>query len=246
MTDTTAVRTLVLAELARVHDQQPLLRALLVTRQPGIGFLTVEAAKVQDDLLRTERRDRYAHARDGVTVPGHAPAPLSVSPLSLIGEWRDLLLDTHRFLTEHHVRAGLTETRHVSRGCTDQELYATLTARLTASGLARTSYLTRLHRDLVDLGDRGTRCIEGTQIKAMPDLCPWCGLQTLVADLDTGVITCQQDRDTGQYQWCICSDSYCPCQTSHHRHTWHRNHKAHKTTSWQGLGRAINTQETNR
>lgn len=242
---TTDALTLVLAELGHVQQQQPLLRTLLDTHQAGIGFLTVEAAKVQDDLLRTERHDRLAHARDGLTVPGHAPAPVSVSPLSLMGEWRDLLLDTHRFLSEHAARAGIVDAFASDDATTDDELADALTTRLVVLGFKRTSYLNRLHRDLVSLGDRGARCIDGTQIKAMPDPCPWCGLNTLVADLTNGVITCGTDAATGIRQWCICSDSYCPCHTNHrHRHTWVRDHKPHKTTSWQGLRRAINTQES--
>ncbi|MET1062464.1 MAG: hypothetical protein ABWX71_06175, partial [Aeromicrobium sp.] len=90
--------------------------------------------------------------------------------------------------------------------------------------------------------ERVTRCIDGNQVKAMPDPCPWCGHHTLVANLTRGVITCDRDPHTGEHEPCVCSDSYCQCKTKPrtHRHTWQRDDPAHKGSSWEGLRRAIN------
>lgn len=236
--------TLVVAELAAIRADLPALRMLVDTRQAGLGFLSVEAAKVQDDLIRQERRDRYAHARDRISVTGVTPAPGSISAFSLLAEWTSLLTEIERFLAERLRSAGLCHLAlrpgHVDL---DDTTRYTRVLELLA-GCRRTRWLERLHSDLVDLHDRITRCVDGTQIKAMPDPCPWCGHHTLVADLTAGVITCSRDPHTGNLEPCVCSDSYCGCKTpSRDRHTWRRDKKAHKTTSWHGLRRAINAQE---
>lgn len=240
-THSTDLRTLVLTELAHLRTQANNLADLIDTRRPTTGYLTVEAAKAQDDLLRTERTDRARHAREGTIPTAVVAAPGSISAFSLRSEWHALLADTERSIATRLLRAGIchTSSRPTTNTSTDQlcdrveELLAVTT---------RPTYLERLHRDLVDLSTRITRFVEAAQIKALPDPCPWCGHLTLVADITNGVITCGPDRDTGITQWCICSDSYCDCQTASwtYRHTWHRDHKAHKGTSWQGLRRAIN------
>lgn len=241
---TVPVIALIAAEMAAIRVELPALRALVDTHQAGLGFLSVEAAKVQDDLIRQERADRVQHARDRVTVTGITPAPGSINAISLLAEWSLLLYDADRFLTERLEAAGvcvITAPRDVDAYALNDLLRYTRVLELLR-GCRRSSWLRRFHADVVDLRTRITRCIDGNQVKAMPDPCPWCHLPTLVADLTAGVITCSRDPHTGQYQPCICSDSYCACKTpGRSRHTWHRDHKAHKTTSWQGLRRAINT-----
>lgn len=241
--DTTSL-ALVVAELAGIRADLPSLRQLVDTRQAGLGFLSVEAAKVQDDLIRQERRDRYAHARDRISVTGVTPAPGSINAFSLLAEWTALLTEAERFLVARLQAAGLCHlaTRPGRHDLDDTTRYTRVLDLL--AGCRRTSWLDRLHTDLVDLHGRITRCVDGTQVKAMPDPCPWCGHHTLVADLTAGVITCSRDPHTGNHEPCVCSDSYCACKTTRaHRHTWRRDDKAHKTTSWQGLRRAINAQE---
>jgi hypothetical protein len=236
--------TLVVAELAAIREQLPALRALVDTRQAGLGFLSVEAAKVQDDLIRQERRDRARHAQDGIKVTGVTAAPGSINAFSLLAEWTSTLVEIERFLVERLTFAGLCHlaTRPGTRDLDDTARYTRVLDLL--AGCRRTRWLNRLHGDLVNLHDRVTRCIDGTQVKAMPDPCPWCGHHTLVADLTAGVITCGRDPHTGNHEPCICSDTYCACKTTaRHRHTWRRDEKAHKHTSWQGLRRAINAQE---
>lgn len=236
--------TLVVTELAGIRGDLASLRVLVDTRQAGLGFLSVEAAKVQDDLIRQERRDRVQHARDRISVTGITPAPGSINAFSLLAEWTATLTEVERFLVERLTFAGLCHlaTRPGAHDLDDTTRYTRVLELL--AGCRRTRYLHRLHSDLVDLHGRITRCIDGTQVKAMPDPCPWCGHHTLVADLTAGVITCGRDPHTGNHEPCICSDTYCACKTTaRHRHTWRRDEKAHKHTSWQGLRRAINAQE---
>ena len=236
------LRTLVVAELAGVREDLRLVRTLVSTRQATLGFLSVEAAKVQDDLIRDERADRVQHARDGIKVSGQTPAPGSINAFSLLAEWEDLLGDVERSVTARLLRARVC---HISSrpGAGDTEeaaRYARVVELVRV--LSRDTYLRRVHADLVDLHARVTRCIDGNQVKAMPDPCPWCGHHTLVANLTTGVITCDRDPHTGEHETCLCSDSYCPCKTKprSHRHTWQRDDPAHKGSSWEGLRRAIN------
>ena len=236
--------TLVVTELAAIREQIPALRVLVDTRQAGLGFLSVEAAKVQDDLIRQERRDRARHAQDGIKVTGVTAAPGSINAFSLLAEWTSTLVEVERFLVQRLTSAGLCHlsTRPGAHDLDDTTRYTRVLALL--AGCRRTRWLNRLHTDLVNLHDRVTRCIDGTQVKAMPDPCPWCGHMTLVADLTAGVITCGRDPHTGNHEPCTCSDTYCACKTTaRHRHQWRRDEKAHKHTSWQGLRRAINARE---
>jgi hypothetical protein len=235
------LRTLVLLELHTLHDDLRLVRPLIVTRQATLGFLSVEAAKVQDDLIRDERADRARHAREGIKVSGVVPAPGSINAFSLLAEWADLLADIERSTTARLQRAGVCHiTSRPGMADSDADRYSRVVELVSV--LSRDRYLRRVHADLVDLHARVTRCIDGNQVKAMPDPCPWCGLNTLVANLTTGVITCDRDPSTGEHETCICSDSYCLCRTKprEHRHTWQRDDKAHKASSWEGLRRAIN------
>jgi hypothetical protein len=239
--------TLVVTELAAIRAQLPALRALVDTRQAGLGFLSVEAAKVQDDLMRQERADRAQHARDGIKVSGVTPAPGSINAFSLLAEWTATLVEIERSVVTRLERSGvcLVLSRPGGQDLDDTTRYVRVMNHL--AGCRRTVWLNRVHSDLVSLHERVTRCIDGTQVKAMPDPCPWCGHMTLVADLTEGVITCGRDPHTGNHQPCVCSDSYCACKTTaRHRHTWRRDEKAHKHTSWQGLRRAINAREDNR
>lgn len=236
---------LVVTELAAIREQIPALRALVDTRQAGLGFLSVEAAKVQNDLRREERRDRARHAQEGIKVTGVVAAPGSINAFSLLAEWTATLTEIERSLVTRLERSGvcLVVSKPGGRDLTDVDRYTRALDHL--AGCRRTRWLDRLHGDLVNLHERITRCIDGTQVKAMPDPCPWCGHQTLVADLTAGVITCGRDPHTGEHEPCVCSDTYCTCKTKPraYRHTWRRDEKAHKNTSWQGLRRAINAQE---
>ena len=235
------LRTLVLAELHAIRVDLELVRPLIVTRQATLGFLSVEAAKVQDDLIRNERADRAQHARDGIKVSGQTPAPGSINAFSLLAEWDHLLGDIEHSTTARLQMAGVCHVAsRPGRDDTDEARYDRVVALLSV--LDRDRYLRRVHSDLVDLHARVTRCIDGNQVKAMPDPCPWCGLQTLVANLTLGVITCDRDPATGEHETCLCCDSYCLCKTKprEHRHTWQRADKAHKASSWEGLRRAIN------
>lgn len=241
------LRALVLAEFAGLRKDLGFVKAYLIdTREaPTLPFLSVEAAKVQDDLIRSERRDRYRNAIEGVKLSGVTPAPGSVAALSLLAEWEDLLADVERSITTRLLRARVCLIASRPAGPdTEAARYARVVELVNV--LNRDVYLRRVHTDLVDLHARVTRCVEGNQVKAMPDPCPWCGHHTLVADLNRGVITCDRDRHTGEHEPCVCTDSYCACKTKPrtHRHTWQRDDKAHKGSSWEGLRRSITARNT--
>ena len=243
--DASDLQALLLADLVAIDELIPVLRHLVDTRQAGLGFLSVEAGRVQDDLIRKERRDRVRHAQDRVTTTGVVPAPGSINAFSLLADWTFLLADIEQTVTRHLLRAGICHIRTRPTGTQPSDADRLRVAEELTRVTTRRPLLERLHRDATDLRDRIDRAIEGTQIKAMPDPCPWCHRHTLVADLTAGVITFGRDPDTGNYEPCSCSDSYCACKTTgRHRHTWHRDEKAHKTTSWQGLRSAINAQES--
>lgn len=239
------LRALVVAELAKVREELRLIRPLVTTRQATLGFLSVEAAKVQDDLIREERADRARHARDGVKVSGVVAAPGSINAFSLLAEWENLLADVERSITTRLLRARICLiTSRPAGPDTEAARYDRVVELIGV--LNRDTYLRRVHTDLVDLHSRVVRCIDGNQVKAMPDPCPWCGRHTLIANLTRGVITCDRDPHTGEHETCLCSDSYCPCKTKprSHRHTWQRADQAHKGSSWEGLRRAINARLT--
>lgn len=222
---------LVLAELARVHNLTGTIHALITTRQAGVGFLTVEAAHAMDDMIRTEKTDRYRHGVDGIKVAGNTPAPGSIAAFSLLAEWRQLLVDTENDTVK---RGGLTGLRVAAPDLDDSD-----TARVVrVSGLVATTthqpLLDRTHRDLVDLATRMSRCIDGNQLMAAPVRCPWCGRDTLVIDLGDGTATCGKDRKTGRLETCLCTHSWCPCTTTGTRHVWHRS-KGHQADGWQTL-----------
>lgn len=223
---------LVLAELARVHDLTGPLRDLVTTRQAGIGFLTVEAAAAMDDLLRTEKADRYRHRVDGIKVLGNAPSPGSIAAFSLLAEWRRLLVDTENDTVKRLERAtGLVGAAPTGRD-SDVDRFMRVAELLAAT--THRPLLGRVHRDLVDLATRMTRCIDGNQLMAAPVNCPWCRRNTLVIDLEAGTATCGRDRDTYRLEECLCTHSWCGCTTTGARHVWHRS-KGHQADGWQTL-----------
>lgn len=238
------LHVLIVAAIAHITTDLATVRQLLTAPQAGIGFLTVEAAKVQGDLIRAERRERHRMTKEGIVPTGEVPAPAAIAAYSLIAETDDLLNDIADRVTTRLARARVSSihTRPLGHDATTADR-ADRTALLVGH-LTRLPTLRRFHTELEDLHTRITRYIEGAYLLGMPDPCPWCHRHTLVADLNTGVITCGRDPDTGNHETCLCTDSYCPCHAAgRHRHTWHRDHRAHKTTSWQGLRRAINTTE---
>lgn len=240
-----ALRTLVLTELAGIRTDLQLIRPLVTTRQATLGFLSVEAAKVQDDLIREERRDRAQHARDGIKVSGVTPAPGSINAFSLLAEWEALLADVERSTTARLARIGLCHVASRPAGDDSETARYRRVVELVRV-LNRDVYLRRVHTDLVDLHARVTRCIDGNQVKALPDPCPWCGRKTLVVDMGAWVATCGRDPETGEFETCLCSDSYCDCKTKPrtYRHTWLQSEPRHKSTSLDGLARAINARIT--
>lgn len=224
------VTILVLTELARVHDLTGPLRDLVSTRQAGVGFLTVEAAKAMDDMIRTEREDRYRHRIDGIKVVGNTPAPGSIAAFSLLAEWRRFLTDTENDTTKHLDGLGL---REVATGPdTDTARVVRVAGLLEAT--THGPLLARVHRDLVDLAVRMVHCIDGNQLMAAPVACPWCGRDTLVIDLEDGTATCGRDRDTYRLEECLCTYSWCECTKTGARHVWYRS-KDHQADGWQTL-----------
>lgn len=216
-TDTAA---LVLAELARVHDLTGPLRDLVTTRQTAVNYLSVEAAKAQDDLIRAEKAARYRTAVEGIKLVGHAPAPGAITPITLLVEWHDLLVAAENDAATRLSLVGPRPLGDTTRG-DDPVARVQRVADLVALVTDR-RYLERLHRDLVDLGERIDRCVDGPHLIAAPRNCPWCGRDSLVVDLKQMTTTCSTDRASGRVESCVCSDPLCACKSLGLRHVWYQ------------------------
>lgn len=236
--DVAALRTLICAALADLADVMPQINLTVDTRNTRPAYLSVEARQVLDDLVRQERRDRVRLAREHhMTPPGATRMPGSTTAISLLAEYADLVQTIYADLARRAVDAGAIligtwPTDHV----TPDQLHPWVTHLV--GHYTNTRGLRAVHEDLEDLAGRARRHLEGKGAAKLPDPCPWCHRDTLIAHFSDGVIRCERDPHTGHYETCICSDTYCPCRTrSRHRHEWHRDQKAHKNTSWHGLRR---------
>lgn len=251
------LRILIAACLAQLHEQLPIVRTLVDSHQRGIGFLTVEGRKVMDDLIRSERRDhvKITTRTDpterqwlSTTVRGSGPVPIpgSVAAYAVIDEvtrlaWR-IIHDINRGLRDH---GGICLIAH-RPGDTDPTIQQLLDrVAMLLPGVTNTTILRGWHEQLEDVAARAARIIDGSNLHTHPRACPHCGLHTLVIHMDGAssdwFIECERDPHTGNYEPCVCTDSYCQCRTTgRHRHTWKYTERKHKGTSWDGLTRAQN------
>jgi hypothetical protein len=237
--DHTDLRTLIGSALLELDQLLPLAGGLVDTHQRGIGFLTVEAAKVMNDLVRSERRDRIAQAKDGIKLTGPVPAPGSIAAYSLREEAQRVCDELAQILTTRLNRAGVCLIPTPPIPANWIGIHDPHVARLAdlVAVTRRTSTLRVIHGHVEDITTRVRRLIDGNDTKALPEPCPFCHRHTLVAYLaeDQEVIRCERDPKTGQHETCICDDSYCHCKTGgRRRHEWHRN-KGSQKWGWYGL-----------
>ena len=200
---------------------------LVDTHQRGIGFLTVEAAKVMDDNLRAEKRDRINQAKWGIKLTGPVPAPVTVSAVSLIDEAERVCGDWASNLEGRLERAGicfLYSQSFTGIGYDDAQ-----TARLAAvvEVIRTPTTLGNIHRDLEALVVKFKTLIDGSaKAYRLREPCPYCHLHTLVCYPEQHLVVCEQDPKTGRYEPCVCDDSYCHCKTrAHRRHEWTRTNR---------------------
>ena len=247
--DHTDLRTLISSCLHDLDRLLPLANALVDTRQRGIGFLSVEARMVMDDLVRKERRDQLDNLKAGIKLTGATPAPGSISAYSILEEAQRDLDDLAEWLNHRMRTVGVCLVRdlsHAGFGYEDAHIarLAQYVAETTSVQLLRHAHVT-----LEDITTRTRNMVDGRDIKAHPEPCPFCGRRTLVVYLTRpwehagatgeGVIRCERDPKTGQYEDCVCNDSYCPCKTAaRHRHEWRNGQKG--KWGWYGLRDDLN------
>lgn len=229
------LQDLIAATLRELDQLLPLAGALVDTHQHGIGFLTVEARKVMDDLVRQERRDHVEHAKAGIKLTGATPAPGSITAYSVREEAQRDVDQLAEWLNHRMRTAGICLVRgqsYAGLGINDPHV-----ARLAEYVAATTALplLREVHTTVEDITTRTRRVVDGRDTKALPEPCPFCRHLTLVAYLAEGLIRCERDPHTGEYEPCICNDSYCHCKTGgRRRHEWHRD-KGSQKWGWYGL-----------
>jgi len=247
--DHTDLHTLIDGTLRELDQLLPLAGALIDTRQRGAGFLTVEARRVMDDMVRTDRRDQLENLKAGIKPSGATPAPGSISAYSIREEAQRDVDDLAEWLNHRMRTAGICLVRdqsYASIGYDDQHIgrLADYVHATTNVGL-----LGEVHRTVEDITTRTRIVIDGRDAKALPDPCPFCGRHTLVmyasrpwekrGATGEGVIRCERDPKTFKYETCTCDDSYCHCKTaSHQRHEWRNGEKG--KWGWYGLRDDIN------
>lgn len=244
----------------RVHVSQaltalagtlPKAAALVDTRQRGLGFATYEAKQIRDEQIRKERRDRadaYAWLRahqlhwnllhDLPKATGETPAPGNVNAWSQLAEVELVLVDLIRSTERAFLTAGVCALYRLRENPTAVDLVEHL--RRLSWHINNTRMLARILSQIEWCTDELDRLIDGNDKTVLDGPCPHCGRRTLVVTFTDGVIRCDRDPNTGQYEPCTCPDSYCNChQDPHHRHEWHRD-KGTTATGWWALSDRLN------
>ena len=247
--DHTDLRTLISSCLHDLDRLLPLAGALVDTRQRGIGFLSVEARMVMDDLVRKERRDQLDNLKAGIKLTGATPAPGSIAAYSVREEAQRDLDELAEWLNHRMRTAGVCMVSGLSfAGIGYDDPHVARLARYVAETTS-ISLLRYVHTTLEDITGRTRNVVDGRDIKAHPEPCPFCGRRTLVVYLTRpwehaaatgeGVIRCERDPHTGQYETCVCNDTYCACKTGgRHRHEWRNGQKG--KWGWYGLRDDLN------
>jgi hypothetical protein len=221
------LRALLDAALRELDQLLTVADNLVDTRQPGIGFLTADAAKVMDDTVRKERRDRVEQAKHGIKLTGPIPAPVTVSAVSLIEETERICGEWADNIDARLQRAGVCFIHgqvFTSIGIADAQVGRLLDL---VHVVDRRPLLARIHSDVEDLLARHRSLIDGRE-KAyrLRESCPHCGRNTLVCYPESHLVVCEKDPKTGRYEPCVCDDSYCRCKTTgRHRHEWSREYR---------------------
>lgn len=224
---------------------------LVDTRQRGLGFATYEAKQIQDDQIRKERRDRadaYAWLRanqlhwnllhDLPKPTGDTPAPGNVRAWSVLAEVELVLCDLIRSTERAFIAAGVCALYRLPDNPTPLDLVEHL--RRLSWHVNNTRMLTRIESQVEWCSSEVTSLLDGNDKTVLDGPCPHCNRRTLVVTFATGVIRCERDPHTGQYETCVCPDSYCDCKTDpRHRHEWHRD-KGTTNSGWWSLADRLN------
>lgn len=240
------LRTVIGSGLAKLEELMPHVEQLILTHQRGIGFMTVEAKAMQDEMLRKERAARFpkitgplgtasfTRPTSVIAASGERPAPGNISAYSIRAEVAMRLGEVIHYLTRKLRDAGVCMVDGVPREPTFAQLVETL---LSLSGvLANVRTLEWVSQEIEQLVSKATRLVDGDDKKQHPKPCPHCGRMTLVIYISQGKIVCEKDPETGQFETCICNDAnspYCPCRRNRaHRHEWSRQPATKRDRDW--------------
>lgn len=250
------LRLLIVAALDELDLLVPLVSRLLDTRQVGLGFATVEALRMQDEMLRKERAARYPgrHKRPVgqtfmrplsiINASGDRPAPGNLSAHAVLTDVHFVLGNLGRHIATRLREAGVCLVTGLPTEPTLGEMTEAL--RRLVAVLANPSALDNVAREVERLVAQAKRVVDGDDKVKHPDACPHCGRQTLVVNLTRGVIRCDEDPVTGQLEPCRCKDAYCSCRFGQDRHEWHRQTTLKTHRSWWQLRDLLTITERNR
>lgn len=222
----------------------PLVGDLTNSRQRGLGFMTFEGKRIQDEMVRSEREDldkRIRRAREKNLLPldgfvggrGESPAPVNIVAGSIDAHVHTTLHHTIKQLVGDLAKHGICTLTRVPEDATSLELVAVV--RQLIWQCVNIPLLDAIDRDLEDLIENARRLIDGEDRVWMNAECPHCENRTLVAFLVDDLIRCDRHPKTGRYEPCTCSDPLCECKTRPHRHEWFRN----KKPDWEALNDRI-------
>jgi hypothetical protein len=236
--DLDGLRYDVMTALGQLEPLQELVARLTDTRQRGLGFLTpaaraaMDAQHAADRRYRTTQDDRDVVGldwlnRDADIIPtGHVRAAGTVPAISVEADMyftlRELVAKTTHWLV---AREGVCVVGAIPAEPTVHQLIGRIrTLVLHLTNERRLAHLLREARRLVD---DATFVVDGDDRTLLPDPCPHCGRNTLVAYMRSDLIRCDRDA-RGQYGICRCADPMCECKTRPvaYRHEWHRTDAA--------------------
>lgn len=241
-----------LGQLEAVHG---LVARLVDSHQRGLGFLTPDARAaigaqyVTDRRYRTTQPDRDVVGldwlnRDADVIPsGHVRAPGTVSAISVVADIAFTLTELVQKSTWWLERRQATcVVGDMPPEPTAEQLAARLrTVVVLLTDQRRLDHVLRETRRLVD---DANYVVDGDDRTAMPDPCPHCDRQTLVAYMREDLIRCDRDRN-GRYTFCRCADPLCECRHRPiaYRHEWFRTDAlaGDRRRTWRALNNLLAT-----
>lgn len=242
VTDIQAEISATLTDLAVLVD---LVAELLDTQQRGLGFLTPDARKAQDQMMRAERRARvdtkkralglgFMRGTPSTYGTGHITGAGNPTALSVDADITFTLIHLSQRTVRALTRAGVCALHRLPGEPTTSDHIAHL--RALAWTAPSIPLLASIQRDLERLVESATYVVDGNDRIQLGN-CPHCGTKTentLVVYFKTGIVRCDRDPRTGHYSPCVCGDPYCACKHKpvSHRHEWHRDRGAARNGWW--------------